>query len=308
MEKILSDDERIRRAEDVLERRRNNKFDAESEIDVNMKDKKIARMLLRILICLILYGCFYGIKMYKNDEANVALSSIKNVLEYDVNFYELFDKANLGVKSWIDKITNTNSNDNNGKNEVEVVDESNIEKNNVVSSIANKILEAKKTETLGIGGELSNGDTISSSILTEEEQMEADAMYIKSKYQLVNPLPNGIITSSFGPRESSSIVSANHRGIDLGASTGTIIVSSLNGTVEEASSNGDFGTHLIIKNDGVTMIYGHCSELLVNEGDYVEAGQQIAKVGSTGKATGPHLHFEIRAEGRAIDPQMLLEF
>ena len=55
-------------------------------------------------------------------------------------------------------------------------------------------------------------------------------------------------------------------------------------------------------------MYAHCSELEVNEGDIIQKGQEIAKVGSTGKATGPHLHFEIKLEGRLVNPECILQF
>ena len=55
-------------------------------------------------------------------------------------------------------------------------------------------------------------------------------------------------------------------------------------------------------------MYAHCSKILVKQNDYVEAGQEIAKVGSTGNSTGPHLHFEIRYNGSYIDPSKILEF
>lgn len=55
------------------------------------------------------------------------------------------------------------------------------------------------------------------------------------------------------------------------------------------------------------LLYAHCSELCVNEGDTITKGQEIARVGATGNATGPHLHFEIRYQNRYVDPQMILE-
>ena len=55
-------------------------------------------------------------------------------------------------------------------------------------------------------------------------------------------------------------------------------------------------------------VYAHCKEILVNEGDYINQGQEIAKVGETGNATGPHLHFEIRKENRFVNPRLILNF
>ena len=74
-----------------------------------------------------------------------------------------------------------------------------------------------------------------------------------------------------------------------------------------ASSEGDFGNHLKIQINDVTIIYAHCKTLYVKQGDHITQGQQIAEVGSTGNSTGPHLHFEIRKQDRLVDPKLILE-
>ena len=63
-----------------------------------------------------------------------------------------------------------------------------------------------------------------------------------------------------------------------------------------------------IQINDVIIVYAHCSKLYVNEGDKIRQGQEIAEVGSTGNATGPHLHFEVRYQNRLIDPELILEF
>ena len=74
-----------------------------------------------------------------------------------------------------------------------------------------------------------------------------------------------------------------------------------------ASSTGDYGNHLIIQTNDITLVYAHCNKLYVKEGENVKQGQEIAEVGATGNATGPHLHFEIRYQDRYVDPQLVLE-
>lgn len=137
--------------------------------------------------------------------------------------------------------------------------------------------------------------------------MKRDIEFIKTNYSMVIPL-NGIITSKFGEREPSQIISANHAGIDIGANEGTKIVSTIDGKVTEVSEEGDYGKHIKIINDKVTTLYAHCNDIFVNIGDKVIKGQEIAEVGKTGKATGPHLHFEIRVENRLVDPGEILQF
>lgn len=99
-----------------------------------------------------------------------------------------------------------------------------------------------------------------------------------------------------------------HTGIDIGAGYGLDIVAGGDGVVTMATTNGGYGKCVIINHgSGITTLYGHCSTLLVSVGDKVTKGQTIAKVGSTGVSTGPHLHFEVRLNGSTTDPLQYLK-
>ena len=118
----------------------------------------------------------------------------------------------------------------------------------------------------------------------------------------VRPVTGGKITSRFGER--SSVRSSSHTGLDIAASSGTPIKAAASGTVTFAGYKGSYGYLVKIKCDnGYEMWYGHCSKLYVKNGQRVSAGEKIAAVGSTGNSTGPHLHFEIRKDGKALNPQ-----
>ena len=144
---------------------------------------------------------------------------------------------------------------------------------------------------------------------TEElSQMEKDAKDILEAKLLIIPL-KGTITSRFGLRDPKTLtVPKNHTGIDIAANEGTIFVSSISGTVQEVSNQGDLGNHLKIVNGDVMTVYAHCKKIYVNEGDIISQGQEIGEVGSTGNSTGPHLHFEIRKQNRYVDPDLILKF
>ena len=112
------------------------------------------------------------------------------------------------------------------------------------------------------------------------------------------------ITSQFGDRESPTEgASSNHKGIDIGAASGSDILAAASGTVVIATYSYSAGNYIMIDHGGgVSTVYMHCSQLLAAEGDEVSQGQVIAKVGSTGYSTGPHLHFGIRSDGSYVNP------
>ena len=114
----------------------------------------------------------------------------------------------------------------------------------------------------------------------------------------LDPDSGYVITSRVGARWGRS-----HEGIDFGVRSGTPIYASDGGVVEISRNYGAYGLCVQIKhNDGYISRYGHCSSLLVSEGEKVYKGQKIALSGNTGRSTGPHLHFEIRKNGTVIDP------
>ena len=106
------------------------------------------------------------------------------------------------------------------------------------------------------------------------------------------------LTSRFGLRGNRP-----HEGIDLGAPHGTPIHAAEAGRVIHSGRFGAYGKVVILKHTGAyRSVYAHAQRLFVEKGDFVERGQKIAEVGSTGRATGPHLHFEIRRGEVAHDP------
>ena len=118
---------------------------------------------------------------------------------------------------------------------------------------------------------------------------------------LIKPV-SGTISSRFGAR--SSIRSSAHTGLDIATAKGTPISAAASGTVAFAGYKGSYGYLVVISHgNGVQTYYGHCSQLYVSAGDKVSQGSKIAAVGSTGNSTGPHLHFEVRVNGMAYNPQ-----
>lgn len=123
-----------------------------------------------------------------------------------------------------------------------------------------------------------------------------------------DPLPDARVTRGWGPsRDPFTGKDVFHRGIDLAATTGTSILAAAPGVVEVATTEFEpepgAGTVIVLKHtDGFSTFYSHIGSLEVGVGQDVFAGEVIATVGSTGKSTGPHLHFEIRENGEPVDP------
>lgn len=137
-------------------------------------------------------------------------------------------------------------------------------------------------------------------------QISEDANAVKTKFDFYLPL-KGTITSNFGSRVSDNpIVSTYHTGLDIAANTGTEIYAAHSGIVTMAKMFSSYGNCVMIENGDLITVYAHCSSINVEEGQSIDRGNVIAKVGMTGNATGPHLHFEIRYQGRFVDPQKVL--
>lgn len=119
---------------------------------------------------------------------------------------------------------------------------------------------------------------------------------------------SGPITSGFGMRYHP-ILHRNrmHTGIDFGARRGSPIRATADGVVISAGYSRGYGNRIILAHGGrISTLYGHCSRLFVTTGETVHRGQKIAAVGSTGLATGPHLHFEVRVNGKPVNPRKWL--
>ncbi|MES2181893.1 MAG: M23 family metallopeptidase [Pseudomonadota bacterium] len=124
-----------------------------------------------------------------------------------------------------------------------------------------------------------------------------------------SPVTVAFNSSSFGWRlDPFNGHKAFHEGLDFPADTGTPIYAAAGGIVTTAEQTSDYGKLVKIDHgSGLETRYAHASRLLVKVGERVEKGQEIAEVGSTGRSTGPHLHYEIRLNGNALDPRQYLK-
>ena len=140
--------------------------------------------------------------------------------------------------------------------------------------------------------------------------IELDSLPEATAIRLVDSLESyhypyiGRITSRYGPRRGRA-----HQGLDIGLKTGDPIYATFDGKVRLSKAAGDYGNLVIIRhNNGLETYYAHLSQRDVEVGDWVVAGQQIGLGGSTGRSTGPHLHYEVRYKGQSFDPERLIDF
>lgn len=130
----------------------------------------------------------------------------------------------------------------------------------------------------------------------------------------VSPTASGVISSGYSFRKNPLYLVYEgedayefHSGIDIAADEGTDIRSYLDGTVEKCALSASYGYYVIIDHgDGLKTLYAHASKLLCEQGDKVKKGQTVALVGSTGRSTGPHVHFEVYKDGEVQDPKHYL--
>lgn len=190
-------------------------------------------------------------------------------------------------------------------------------------AIQNEILKQMKEEVQSAGGQESsspsNESTNSDANKTEqpeskpevkpEEKPDNSQSENSGSPQFTWPCPSSHnVTSPFGDRNSPTAgASSNHKGIDIGASSGSPIVAAAAGTVTVSTYSESAGNYVTIDHgNGFHTVYMHASARYVKVGQKVSAGQQIAAVGSTGYSTGPHLHFGVMKNGVYVNPMNYL--
>ncbi|GKU25862.1 peptidoglycan DD-metalloendopeptidase family protein [Clostridium folliculivorans] len=156
-----------------------------------------------------------------------------------------------------------------------------------------------------------NGKKINTEKISEKVVMKPIDTVIHTGIK--NPIPSGVaflskpsrgsISSNFGARWGEV-----HHGIDIASNVGDPIGAALDGMVKETSYNNVYGNMIVVDHGGgIETIYGHCSKVLVKPGQKIKRGDIIGKVGTTGRSTGPHLHFELRVNGTAINPNKYIK-
>ena len=256
-------------------------------------------MFMQLVICAVIYVIFYLIKNTNYIFSDDVIKKTKEFLSYDINFGNIQSKLSTFIENNKGKFSFLGIMDDN--------DNVNLEENFISNEIINETISKVNNIDGGMGGANTNEIIENKENKEKKSQTELDIEYVKKNFQMVLPL-KGTITSRYGTREATPVVSANHQGIDIGANKGEAIYAAMDGIVVLTSEEGEYGKHIDIEKNDVLTRYAHCDKLLVKKGEKVKKGQKIAEVGSTGKSTGPHLHFEIRRNNRTINPERILRF
>ena len=298
MERTMSVEDEIRRAEEIYAKRQEGTQRKTTTVSLNNNNKKdiklLKKMIIQIIISLFIYFAIYIIQNNNYIFSQDFINKAKEILSYDINFQATYES----LKQYIINFNNKNQDNSaiGGANETIETNDKSIQ--NQEQTEENQQVD-KPTESTNEHQTSNNEQELSE----EEQQINK----IKSTTTFIKPI-EGTISSKYGQREpTTATVPKNHTGVDIAANMGTKIKSATSGEVVLASEEGDYGKHLKIQIGEVSIIYAHCNNLYVKQGDKIEQGQEIAEVGSTGNSTGPHLHFEIRLSEKTIDPQKILD-
>jgi len=298
----------------------------EKKIKFNFKEKILFKLAIQAVTTLAILTFafavkFLNIQVVKNSEIvnNLKTEWNKNYTFKEIKDYSkiLFKNAYVFVKPIIPTkveelvkggITKLNSIIKNNKKENGVVNVYN-EEVDIYEETNNSESENKEIVEFpeNVGTSVEEEKKVITAISSLSYQDEIVANIEKLGIKFVKPV-SGTVTSNFGAREVIfQGVDSYHTGIDIGAKSGTKVVSSISGTVTVATYNQYNGNYIEVTSGDVVTKYLHLSKISVKKGTKINAGTKIGEVGSTGLSTGPHLHFEVVYKGTKIDPKLVVD-
>ena len=265
MERLMSVEDTIKRAEEIYERR-HGISNTIAKVNVNEKKdvKLLKKMIIQIIVCMSIYIIIYVIQNNNFPFSQDFINKTDEILSYDTNFLQMYEDVKNQILTFINK----------DKNESEKAPE---------ESIGGS--EENNDQNIEVGQEENTNQESNEQQNNQMSEADKEIQTIKSTTTFIKPI-EGIISSKYGQREQATgNVPKNHTGTDIAANIGTKIKSATDGEVVLSSEEGDYGKHLKVQIGEVSIIYAHCNQLYVKQGDQVKQGQEIAEVGSTGNST-----------------------
>mgnify|MGYP000399828516 FL=1 len=267
MERLMSVEDKIKRAEEIYERR-HGISNTIAKVNVNEKKdvKLLKKMIIQIIVCMSIYIIIYIIQNNNFPFSQDFINKTDEILSYDTNFIQMYEDVKNQILTFLNKDKN--------KNESEKALE---------QSIGGS--EENSDQNIEVGQEENTNQESNEQQNNQMSEADKEIQTIKSTTTFIKPI-EGIISSKYGQREQATgNVPKNHTGTDIAANIGTKIKSATDGEVVLSSEEGDYGKHLKVQIGEVSIIYAHCNQLYVKQGDQVKQGQEIAEVGSTGYST-----------------------
>ncbi len=252
-------------------RRRNTRYGYENTIAETVIKQAAISLVVLIVVSLV--------KSINTAPTNFVTQKIKNALSYHMEIKTIFD----GIDRMLRKTDGILS----GKKSQDMMDEEDIHSGDLTEDVPETAEQGDVPESLD-----------DESVINE----------IKSRYTFSLPV-DGRLSSPYGYRINPVTGKLSfHHGVDIDAEAGTGIKAALDGVVTETGSEKIYGNYIRIKHaDGLETLYAHCSELIAQVGNPVSRGTTIARVGNTGLSVGTHLHFEIRKDGKTLDPAKIID-
>ena len=267
MERLMSVEDKIKRAEEIYERR-HGISNTIAKVNVNEKKdvKLLKKMIIQIIVCMSIYIIIYIIQNNNFPFSQDFINKTDEILSYDTNFIQMYEDVKNQILTFLNKDKN--------KNESEKAPE---------QSIGGS--EENSDQNIEVGQEENTNQESNEQQNNQMSEADKEIQTIKSTTTFIKPI-EGIRSSKYGQREQATgNVPKNHTGTDIAANIGTKIKSATDGEVVLSSEEGDYGKHLKVQIGEVSIIYAHCNQLYVKQGDQVKQGQEIAEVGSTGNST-----------------------
>lgn len=239
MERVMSVEEKIRRAEEIYERKRQGENRTVAKVTVNndKKDIKLLRkMIIQILVCTVVYFVIYNIKNNQYVFSEEFINKINEIISYDTNFMEIYSNIENSLKQLMQNNEEMNPEESIGGAEGEIIgsQEETIKDSEDNSQDRNNSIN--ENEEL-LTKEQNDNEEKNMEQLSQEEQ---DIIAIKKTTSFIKPI-EGIISSKFGRRETATgSVPKNHTGTDIAANLGTKIKSATDGEVVLSSTEGDY--------------------------------------------------------------------
>ncbi|MBR3324430.1 MAG: M23 family metallopeptidase [Clostridia bacterium] len=244
------------------------------------------------------YSKYYAIT--DNNEEKVYTTSFSEA-EDAVNKLKEKDSANSDSLGIVEKYGVADKNEED-ENEIKIMNDDNQVEISSVDTCVDKVYVEKEKPKVVTTTKKSSSSSSGAYKSVEKTVYNESSVSTNLGISLIRPVSGGTISSRFGYRSRD-----NHKGLDIAAPQGTAIKAAASGTVIFAGSGAPYSGYgnivVVQSSDSVSIRYAHCVAIYVRTGEYVEQGQVIAGVGSTGISTGNHLHFEIRYNGNAVDPQ-----